>query len=69
MSENEDDEIASINQKVLDELSNKLSSDAFPVLLETLEDGFLNGINRLPRQFNSVGKVTSIISFLNDCHS
>lgn len=56
MSEHEDTETASLNQTMLDTLSKKLSSDTFPSLLETLEEGFSNGINRLPRQFNSVGK-------------
>lgn len=57
MSENEDNEIRSSNQIFLDRLSNELSADIFSVLFETLEEGFLNGLNKLPRKMNSIGKV------------
>lgn len=56
MSEQEDNEIASLNQVFLERLSDKVSSNMFPTLFETLEEGFLNGIIRLPRQMNSTGK-------------
>lgn len=56
LTQSDDNDIATRNKQILNNLSKKLSSDEFQLLVEILEEGFLNGINQLPRKFNSVGK-------------
>lgn len=55
LTEDDNEEVSLFSNNILTNLSSQLSLTTFKDLLETLEEGFINGINRLPRKFNSVG--------------
>lgn len=58
LTEDEDSDISNRNNVILQNLSNQLSSHNLKTLLESLEDGFFNGVNALPRKFNGIGKLS-----------
>ncbi|CAG9825114.1 unnamed protein product [Phaedon cochleariae] len=71
LSEDEEIEIANKSKIILMNLSQKLSSNNMKTLLESLEEGFLKGINSLPRKFNGIDEreqlasLNLIIGYLN----
>lgn len=55
-SEDRDNEVKSLSEKMLKELSEQFSSDFNAPLIQNLEENFYNIISTLPRIFNRQGK-------------
>lgn len=62
LTEDEDSDISNRNNVILQNLSNQLSSHNLKTLLESLEDGFFNGVNALPRKFNGIDEREQLTS-------
>ncbi|KAJ8959272.1 hypothetical protein NQ314_006300 [Rhamnusium bicolor] len=62
LSEDENDEVKQKCNDILGKLSSQLSSSSLKSLLENLEEGFYNDINRLPRKFNGIDEREQLTS-------
>ncbi|CAG9769438.1 unnamed protein product [Ceutorhynchus assimilis] len=60
LSQDADAKVATKSINAIQDLSKSLSADHLKALLETLEDGFYNAINSLPRKLNTIDEAEKI---------
>ncbi|KAG5887572.1 hypothetical protein JTB14_009980 [Gonioctena quinquepunctata] len=71
LTEDEDSDTSTMSNSILKNLSKQLNSNTLKSLLESLEEGFLNEINTLPRKFNGIDEreqltsLNTMIGYLN----
>ncbi|CAG9859979.1 unnamed protein product [Phyllotreta striolata] len=62
LTEDEDHNISNENHVILQNLSSRFSTEKLKALLENLEEGFIEGVNSLPRKFNGIDKREQVAS-------